>query len=137
MRLIKFANILLLNRSGEVLVLRRTASHPTRPLALDLPGGCVEAGENFGEAVIRELQEETGIIIAPGAIVLVREHRQVDGDRDLHGAVYCARLDIDCPLIVLSDEHDTYKWISPIKLSGLPDFHQESINYARTNGFLL
>ena len=58
------ARLLIINDAGSVLLFRYT--HRTGPLAGDdywaTPGGGVEAGENYAQAAIRELREETGLI---------------------------------------------------------------------------
>jgi ADP-ribose pyrophosphatase YjhB (NUDIX family) len=58
-------------RDGHVLVVRR-ARPPARGL-FTLPGGAVEAGETLGEAIIREVREETDLSIAPVALAGYRE----------------------------------------------------------------
>lgn len=52
---------------GRLLLIRRG-----RPPAEDLwslPGGRVEPGETDGEAVVRELAEETGLRVEPGSLI--------------------------------------------------------------------
>ena len=58
----------LLNGEGEVLIAKRP---PGRPLAglWEFPGGKVEAGEEPETALIRELLEELGIVIARSDLV--------------------------------------------------------------------
>src|SRR6266568_1842086 len=58
-------------RDGRILVVRRA-----RPPAQDrytLPGGVVEAGETLTEAIRREVEEETAIVIEPVDIAAYRE----------------------------------------------------------------
>jgi 8-oxo-dGTP pyrophosphatase MutT (NUDIX family) len=45
--------------------------HGSKNLSLEFPGGVFEAGENPGEAALRELKEETGYI--PGKLVKLGE----------------------------------------------------------------
>ena len=52
----------LIERDGQILICRRRAGQQ-HPLKWEFPGGKVEAGEEPGEALRRELNEELGIEI--------------------------------------------------------------------------
>ncbi|MGO8924077.1 MAG: NUDIX hydrolase [Xanthobacteraceae bacterium] len=58
-------------RDGRVLIVRR--GRPPAHGLYTLPGGGVELGETLEEAIIREVREETGLAIAPLALVGFRE----------------------------------------------------------------
>jgi ADP-ribose pyrophosphatase YjhB (NUDIX family) len=65
--------------SGRLLLVRR-ANDPGRGL-WSLPGGRVEPGEDDAAALIREMAEETGLVVQPGALVgRVRRGRYVIAD---------------------------------------------------------
>ena len=53
--------------SGRLLLIRR-ANEPGRGL-WSLPGGRVEPGESDEQAVVREVAEETGLVVTAGALV--------------------------------------------------------------------
>lgn len=53
----------IINAKGELLVVRR-AKEPAKG-TLDLPGGFVDNEENAEEGMVREIKEETGLVIAP------------------------------------------------------------------------
>jgi mutator protein MutT len=61
---------------GRVLLVRR-AKEPLKG-RWTLPGGTVELGETLEEAVVRELEEETGLCVAPRELLSVfdRIHRE-------------------------------------------------------------
>jgi 8-oxo-dGTP diphosphatase len=50
-----------------------------------IPGGTVELGESLQEAVVREVQEETGLVVQPGEVVLVFDRiLKVEGEIRYH-----------------------------------------------------
>lgn len=52
------------DRSGRVLVQHRLPKPANPWCGLTFPGGHVESGENITESVIREVKEETGLMIS-------------------------------------------------------------------------
>lgn len=54
------------DEEGRLLLIQR-ANDPARG-RWSLPGGRVEAGETDHEAVVRELREETGLVVAPAQL---------------------------------------------------------------------
>ena len=49
------------NDNGEILILKRHPKSKTDPEMWELPGGKVENGENFTDALVREIKEETNL----------------------------------------------------------------------------
>ena len=77
-------------RDGHVLIVRR-ARPPAHGL-FTLPGGVVEVGETLAEAVVREVREETGILVEPVALAGHREVVARDADNRIQGAfLQCLR----------------------------------------------
>ena len=64
---------------GRVLLVRRG----TEPLKgqWSLPGGLLELGESLAAGVVRELREETGLIVEPVELVELVDRIQHEGDR--------------------------------------------------------
>lgn len=58
---------LTFDEDGRLLLVRR-ANDPGRGL-WSLPGGRVEPGEDDASALVREMAEETGLVVAPGPLV--------------------------------------------------------------------
>ena len=56
----------ILNEEDELLVARR-GKEPAKG-TLDLPGGFVDNEENAEEGMVREIREETGLVISPAEV---------------------------------------------------------------------
>jgi 8-oxo-dGTP diphosphatase len=65
--LVPCVGALAYDADGRLLLIRRR-NEPGRGL-WSVPGGRVEAGETDAEAVVREMAEETGLVVEPGALV--------------------------------------------------------------------
>lgn len=54
---------------GRVLLLHiRDLGDPTFGMSWELPGGGIEPAENYADAAVRELREETGIVVTPAEV---------------------------------------------------------------------
>ena len=54
------------NGDGEILILKRHPKSRTDPDTWELPGGKMEAGEFFDDALVREIKEETDLDVEVG-----------------------------------------------------------------------
>jgi 8-oxo-dGTP diphosphatase len=102
---------------GAVLLIRRSPRSKADPGAWDLPGGKMAYGEILGDALVREVREETGL--------------SVTSTRPFHVShfvkepfwVTCVTfecLGVEDAAILLSDEHDEHAWVSLDELDGRP-----------------
>lgn len=103
----KVAKLVLVDRENTYLLLYRS-NHPTFGCDPDLPGGTLEEGESITETVLREAEEEIGVIIED-----VREiYSGLDYSKHgTHKSLFVARID-ERPIIKMSWEHTNYEWLS-------------------------
>ena len=98
---------------GRVLVIQR--GHPPHQGTWTLPGGKVEPGERLRDALVREVREETGLLVEVGELVEVVEVV----DSSFHYVVldYLCELRSDPDDASASDDAAALCWVS---LHGLP-----------------
>jgi len=106
-------------RDRKVLIVRR-AREPASGL-YTLPGGGVEAGETLGEAVIREVREETGLVVEPVGLAGYREAiaRDRDGKVARHFVILPFASRWISGEVALNDELAEARWLAPAELAGL------------------
>jgi ADP-ribose pyrophosphatase YjhB (NUDIX family) len=106
-------------RNGKILIVRR-ARPPAHGL-YTLPGGVVEPGETLQDAVRREVQEETALVVEPLMLVGYREAiaREAGGRVKRHFVIlpFAARWISGEPR--LNKELSEARWMSPGDLNGL------------------
>ena len=106
-------------RDGQVLIVRR--GRPPAQGLYTLPGGGVELGETLEQAVIREVREETGLAIAPLALVGFREAigRDAAGRIERHFVILPFAARWISGEIALNEELAEAQWRRPDALAGL------------------
>lgn len=96
--------------AGRVLAARRTAP-PDLAGGWELPGGKVEPGEDPSRAVVREIAEELGCVIAVSG--MLEGETAVGKGCTLRVAL--ARLTHGEP-VPREDQHDAVRWLGPDEL---------------------
>lgn len=86
----------ILLHQGRVLLVNAFPESLGRPPLWCLPGGGVEAGDSLHETLAREVAEETGLSIRPGALAAVSEFR--DPDSGFHQIDHFFRAELLSPL---------------------------------------
>ena len=71
---------------GDRVLLVKRGKEPLRGRWL-IPGGTVERGETLTDAIVREVQEETGLTVRAGEVVLVFDHIEREAGGAGAGAV--------------------------------------------------
>ncbi len=106
-------------RDGKVLIVRR-ARPPARGV-FTLPGGGVEAGETLHEAVMREVREETSLLVEPLGLAGYREviARDADDRVERHFVILPFAARWISGEVVLNEELAEAHWLAPAELAGL------------------
>jgi 8-oxo-dGTP pyrophosphatase MutT (NUDIX family) len=112
---ILIVKVLVFNHKSELLLLRRSATAPRRPLEWDFPGGFVdEPEESFRHAAVRELEEEAELQPANGSMHLTfaeSELRESDGVAKGVSWLYFETT-VQNEDVRLSYEHDKAIWVT-------------------------
>src|SRR3989344_5432691 len=72
--------VVILNSEGKLLTIRRSETAPAGPLHWDLPGGDLDYGEDPIQGIVREVKEETGLIIENPELFDVEAHVNPDDE---------------------------------------------------------
>src|SRR5579884_33691 len=99
-----------------------------------LPGGVVELGEMLREAVVREVLEETGIVVVPATVVEVVDRLQHDDDGQVR--YHYVLVDYLCEYISgearAGDDAGAARWVplTEVDRMPMPDFTKNVIRKA-------
>ena len=103
------------NDSGEILIVRRHPKSRTDPEMWELPGGKVEKGEHFADALVREIKEETNLDVNVGDFCEAVQN-DYSHKRTVQLMMY---LDDVEGSVAISEEHTEYMWASIEKIESL------------------
>lgn len=97
------------------LLLKRGNDADVFPGKWDFPGGHLRDGEEFGEAVLRELKEETGLI---GTVIRTGDSHVV-GTRSGKYQLHPFLMKVESDEVELSEEHTDYCWVEPSEVGDM------------------
>ena len=104
----RVAAVCVVRPDGCLLLTQRSVTKDF-PLAWEFAGGSALAGETSAQAAARELREETGLVVAPEALVWVGRHVETSALVDL----YVAPAPEDAALRLDSVEVHAARWVRP------------------------
>jgi 8-oxo-dGTP diphosphatase len=118
--------VVILNQSGECLLLKRSFDSANNPGKWEFPGGKVEGSEKFDEALLREVYEETGLTIS-----LMRVAGSAEYELPAMRIAYIIME--GCPAsgeVKLSKEHLEFTWTPPGEIQSL-DLAEQFIPFVK------
>ena len=114
--------VILVNPEGHILIGKREGSHAP---FWSIPGGCLEPGESFETAAIRE----TGLDIVNPVVLCVTNNLETYGQEGLHVISVCllAKEFYGTPTLMEPTKCSGWEWCSP---HALPQPHFEASQIA-------
>ena len=111
----------VVRKDDKLLILRRHPKSRNNPHKWELPGGKVDPGEFFDDALVRELNEETGLEVKIDSLFEAVEDRFKS--RRTHQYINTVQLMMNLETVSgevqISDEHDDFKWLNMEELKEL------------------
>lgn len=136
----RVAKALLLDKNDNFLLLTRGDNHPRLAGFPDLPGGTLEAKEEPGHAVLREIKEETGLSLTLNEIDTIYTTTQLINGKSYPTILYAARINEETPEVLLSWEHKAFEWAHLDRLAEvepqLVSTYAAALRYIRENDIL-
>lgn len=103
------------NDNGEILIVKRHPKSKTDPEMWELPGGKVERGEHFTDALVREIKEETNldVNVADFAEAIQNDYQH---KRTVQLMMYLTDIAGE---VKISEEHTDWMWADLEKIKKL------------------
>lgn len=100
---------------GKVLLLRESSAYKegTEEGKWDVPGGRIEPNEAVRDGLMREVKEESGLVVKPGKLLNVNDGFPVINGEKCHVVRIYFLCDASESEVVLSQDHDKYDWVNP------------------------
>ncbi|WP_407423161.1 NUDIX domain-containing protein [Methanobrevibacter sp.] len=103
------------NDNDEILIVKRHPKSRTDPEMWELPGGKVESGEFFADALVREIKEETNLDVKVGSFCEAIQNDYAH-KRTVQIMMYLEDIEGE---VKISDEHTDWMWASLDKIKTL------------------
>lgn len=79
----------------------------------DVPGGRIESEETLGEGLLREVKEESGLIVQKGKLLGAFDGFPLIKGEKCHVVRLYFLCEAENNKVVLSQDHDLYDWVDP------------------------
>ena len=103
---------LILNSKNEILMTKRAPTKMAEPLKWELTGGSIVAGETSLQGMLREIEEEIGLIFTPEEATFLTSIRRDEITRDFKD-IWLFKKDVKIEDITFADgEAIDAKWVT-------------------------
>jgi 8-oxo-dGTP diphosphatase len=112
-RVVLVIRSVVLNKKKEVLLIRRAKTDSWQPGKWELPGGKIDAGEEVGDSLEREVFEETQLLVHPRNRIVYYDDAKLTTGK-YKGMVYIQLVGVSIAQntdVKLSDEHIGFEWL--------------------------
>lgn len=100
----------------HLLLVKRASNDRYRPGAWEFPGGKANAGEDLEHSLLREIEEETGLLVRVIERTVYNDSYVIRDGSDYDGATYVVIFNIarvTSGSLRLSNEHSSAEWVTP------------------------
>ncbi len=125
------SNGFILNKKGELLLLKRSLDDKAFPGNWELPGGGVDLGQTPQQSLIREIKEECGLNINV-LDYLITSTFSIGEDAEVSEETFLCEVIDNSFEVTISNEHSEYKWVDVENIEvELSDFIKRVIDSAK------
>lgn len=104
---------LILNKNNEFLLIRRSLNETVLPGVWDIPGGTLRDGEDPSDGAIREVKEETQLLIKNDLqIFYYTSNIDQSKNKQFVRLIFIGFCNNDSQVSLSPTDHDQYQWLS-------------------------
>ncbi|MDQ3018262.1 MAG: NUDIX domain-containing protein [bacterium] len=114
---------------GKILLLREgnTYEEGSNVGKWSEPGGRIKPGESYRDGLLREIKEETGLMVEIGEPFAVGEWWPLVKDEQWQIVATFLECTTNSTQVVLSKDHDKYQWFTPEEILTLTPITPETV----------
>lgn len=108
----EYCDSIVLDRENRILILRRTPMDDFMPGKWSLPGGKLEEGESLQQGALRELCEESNLVVNPfSSVGYLKTLKNNDGSKSHYFKFLLDSQEDSLNIVLDVNEHSEWKWI--------------------------